>query len=178
MSTPNVKFPLQEPGCNCTADPCLVDGKCLTKGLVYTGTIETKKENYTYNGSTGLTFKERYGGHKFDLKHETSTGTALSNKFWQLKKENPDETPIVKWNIVNKCHPLKAGMPTCDVCLTEKTRILLQHEGPEPKPPKNTIFLNQRTEIYSKCRHRRKYILKLCDKLYEKEMRGQTTPPS
>ena len=169
---------LVEPGCNCTADPCPVDGKCLTKGLVYTETIRTRKENYTYNGSTGLTFKERYGGDKFDLKHETSTGTALSNKFWQLKKENPDETPIVKWNIVNKCHPLKAGMSTCDVCLTEKTRILLQHEGPEPKPPKNTIFLNQRTEVYSKCRHRRKYILKLCDKLYEKEMRGQTTPPS
>ena len=164
-----------EPGCNCQAAPCPVGGKCLTEGLTYSGTMTMKNENYTYYGSTGNTFKERFSGHKQDLKNEARPGTTLSNKFWQLKKSNPSETPLIKWDIVNRCHPLTAGMPVCDVCLTEKTRLLLQHEGPEPKPPKNTVFLNKRNEIYAKCRHRRKFTLRQCQNLYTN--RGQTQPP-
>ena len=172
----NTNMQNTEPGCNCTNGPCPVDGKCLTQGLVYRGTMTRKQENYTYTGSTGNTFKERYSGHKQDLKNEARPGTTLSNKFWQLKKSNPSETPLIKWNIVNRCHPLTAGMPVCDVCLTEKTRLLLQHEGPEPKPPKNTVFLNKRNEIYAKCRHRRKFTLRQCQNLYTN--RGQTQPPT
>ena len=164
--------------CNCTAEPCPVEGKCLTEGLAYSGTIETKKDNYTYYGSTKNTFKERYNNHKHDLKNESQTGTTLSNKFWKLKKEKPDETPTIKWKIINKCHPLKAGLPICDVCLTEKTRILLQHKGPDPKPATNTVFLNKRNEIFSKCRHRRKFTLSQCENLYSKQIRGQNQPPS
>ena len=162
-----------EPGCNCTIAPCPVDGKCLTIGVVYTGTIEHKQDNYTYYGSTKNTFKERFGGHKFDLSHPDHPGTTLSTKFWELKTKNPDETPVVKWKIVNKCCPLRAGMPHCDVCLTEKTRLLLQHEGPEPKPASNTIFLNKRKEIFAKCRHRLKFTLQHCTNLYEKQIKGQ-----
>ena len=132
--------------------------------------------NYTYYGSTGNSFKERYNNHKHDLKNEASAGTTLSNMFWQLKKSpNVKENPTIKWQIIHKCHPLKAGLPICDVCLTEKTRILLQHEGPEPKPPDNTIFLNQRLEIYSKCRHRLKFTLRQCNSLYKNQIRSQTS---
>ena len=88
------------------------------------------------------------------------------------RRNSPSETPQIKWTIVNRCHPLKAGMPVWDVCLTEKTRLLLQHEGPEPKPPKNTVFLNRRSEIYTKCRHRRKFTLRYCHNLYAKVTRG------
>ena len=163
-----------EPGCNCTTGPCPVDGHCLTQGVVYSGLIETRQRNYTYWGSTGNSFKQRYYGHKQDLTHENRAGTTLSSKFWQLRRDKPDEVPEIKWKIVNRCHQLKAGMPHCDVCLTEKTRLLLQHEGPEPKPPANTIFINKRTEIYAKCRHRRKFTLRQCANLYSKEIsRGQ-----
>ena len=143
----------------------------MTEGLTYSGTM-TMNENYTYYGSTGNTFKERFSGHKQDLKNEARAGTTLSNKFWELKKKNPNNTPQIKWDIVNKCHPLKAGMPVCDVCLTEKTRLLLQHDGPEPKPPRNTVFLNKRNEIYAKCRHRRKLTLRQCKNLYSNVTRG------
>ena len=166
---------LDEPGCNCRDEPCPVEEQCLTEGVVYSGTIIAKDNNYTYYGSTGNTFKERYSNHKQDLKNITKQGTALSNKFWELKN-NPKEEPTIKWQIIHRCHTLKAGMPVCDVCLTEKTRILLQHEGPEPKPPYDTIFLNKRLEIYSKCRHRRKFTLSLCNKLYEKQIEGQNLP--
>ena len=124
---------------------------------VYTGTLESKKDNgrtdnYTYIGSTATTFKERWYNHKYDLTHDTGAGTRLSGKYWELINANPnDHTPTISWKIVNKCHPLKAGCKVCDVCTTEKTRILLQHNVPEPKPPKNTIFLNQRTELFAKC---------------------------
>ena len=164
---------MDEPGCNCSAGPCPVEGKCLTEGVVYSGTIETRRSNYTYWGSTANTFKQRFYGHKQDLTNETRQGTTLSSMFWKLKNDNPDETPEVKWKIVNRCHQLKAGMPHCDVCLTEKTRLLLQHEGPEPKPPPDTIFLNKRNEIFAKCRHRRKYTLRFCKNLYLNETRGQ-----
>ena len=151
----------------------LDDKNCQTKGAVYTGTLESKKDNgrtdnYTYIGSTATTFKERWYNHKHDLTHDTGAGTRLSGKYWELMNANPnDHTPTISWKIVNKCHPLKAGCKVCDVCTTEKTRILLQHNVPEPKPPKNTIFLNQRTELFAKCRHRRKYLLIHCDDLYK-----------
>ena len=132
-----------------------------------------KQDNFTYTGSTGNTFKERYNGHKQDLKNENRPGTTLSNKFWQLKREDPSARPTITWEIINKCHQLKAGMTCCDVCLTEKTRLLLQHKGPPPKPPDNTIFLNRRTEIYAKCRHRRKFTLRRCHNLYANQNRGQ-----
>ena len=53
----------------------------------------------------------------------------------------------------------QAGMTRgwdCDLCLTEKVKILLGHDGPE-KIPKSVILLNKRTELLQKCRHRRKF---------------------
>ena len=90
-----------EPGCNCRDEPCPVEKECLTEGVVYTGTITAKDNNYTYYGSTGNTFKERYSNHKQDLKNAAKQGTALSNKFWELKN-NPKEDPKVKWQIIHK----------------------------------------------------------------------------
>ena len=153
--------------CNCTLEPCPLNGECLTTGLVYSGTLQAKQNNFTYYGSTGNTFKERYSNHKQDLKNEDKAGTTLSNKYWELKKGKPPDDPTIKWQIVNKCQPLSAGMPLCDVCLTEKTRILLQHDGPEPRPPSNTLFLNQRSEIFAKCPHRRRFVLRNCKNLYK-----------
>ncbi len=105
----------EEAGCNCTIDPCPVEEQCLTQGVVYSGTFSTKDHNYTYYGSTGNSFKERYNNHKHDMKNEASAGTTLSNMFWQLKKSpNVKENPTIKWQIIHKCHPLKAGLQEGD----------------------------------------------------------------
>lgn len=152
-------YPEQE-GCNCRKDPCPVDGHCQTKGLVYIGALTSGQKNWTYFGSTANTFKERYSGHKQDLENDKRNGTALSNKVWELKKSNTPYT--LSWKIAHRCHPLTAGMPTCDVCLTEKTRILLGHKGPQPTIPGNSTLLNRRSELYAKCRHRTKFILRHC----------------
>ena len=155
--------------CNCRAEECPVNGECQKEGVVYEATLESEKKQWIYFGSTGNTFKERYAGHKQDLKNQTRAGTTLSNKYWELKTSTTrkPEEPTLKWKIIHTCHKLKAGMPICDVCLTEKTRILLQHEGPDPKPPPQAIILNQRNELFAKCRHRRKFTLLNCRNLYK-----------
>ena len=80
-------------------------------------------------------------------------GTTLSTKVWELKDKG---LPIdIKWNILHQTKPYKAGMKSCDVCLLEKTRILLGRNGPEELAD-NVILLNKRTEVTSKCRHRLK----------------------
>ena len=100
--------------------------------------METKKDNYTYVGSTALNFKEQWYNHNHDLEYDAGTGTTLSGKYWELIKAQPtDPAPKIKWKIANRCHPLKAGMRACDVCTTEKCRILLQHGVPEPKASKD-----------------------------------------
>ena len=64
----------------------------------------------------------------------------------------------IQWKILHTTKPYKAGMKSCDVCLLEKTRILLGRKGPE-KLARDIILLNRRTEVTSKCRHKLKYTL-------------------
>ena len=75
---------------------------------------------------------------------------------WDLKDKGH---PVhLKWNILHTTKPYKAGMKTCDLCLLEKTRILLGRDGPE-KIPNDVVLLNRRTEVTAKCRHKLKYTL-------------------
>ena len=48
--------------CNCTAEPCPVEGKCLTEGLAYSGTIETKKDSFVLMNHTlcSQTFRQSF----------------------------------------------------------------------------------------------------------------------
>ena len=151
---------------NCTTEECPVNGECQQEAVVYEASLKTNNKTWIYYGSTGNSFKQRYNNHKQDLKKPNRAGTTLSNKYWDLKTTSTEE-PTIKWKVIHNCHKLRAGIPICDVCLTEKTRILLQHEGPEPKPPPNAIILNQRKELFAKCRHRAKFMLMNCRKLYK-----------
>ena len=160
-----VKGPVEAQGCNCrNKDSCPLDGACLTSGLVYLSTVDANNNSYGYWGSTANTFKERFNGHKQDMRNEDKPGTALSSKVHELKRTGVDHQ--IRWYIANKCHTLKPGQPICDVCITEKTRILLGHKEPHPNLPHNCQFLNKRSEIYAKCRHRARIMLRNCDKLY------------
>ena len=152
--------------CNCTTEECPVNGECQQEAVVYEASLKTNNKTWIYYGSTGNSFKQRYNNHKQDLKKPNRAGTTLSNKYWDLKTTSTEE-PTIKWKVIHNCHKLRAGIPICDVCLTEKTRILLQNEGPEPKPPPNAIILNQRKELFAKCRHRAKFMLMNCRKLYK-----------
>ena len=138
--------------CNCrTSTECPLEGKCLTKSIVYEATVKTSEDTYTYIGLTGDTFKARYSTHKSSFKHEKyRTATALSQKIWELKESNTDYT--LTWSILKKAHAYKGGgRAKCDLCLTEKLEIL--------KRSGDKGCLNSRTELLSKCRHRRAFTL-------------------
>ena len=148
----NTPPPSTSQSCNCrTSTECPLEGKCLTKSIVYEATLKTSEDTYTYIGLTGDTFKARYSAHKSSFKHEKyRTATTLSQKIWELKESNVDYT--LTWSILKKAHTYKGGgRAKCDLCLTEKLEIL--------KRSGDKGCLNSRTELLSKCRHRRAFTL-------------------
>ena len=144
--------PANERSCNCrNATQCPLEGKCLTKSIVYEAKLTTNDDTFTYIGVTGDTFKDRYSTHKCSFTNvRYRTATTLSQKIWELKESNTDYK--LSWSIVKKAHTYKGGgKGKCDLCLTEKLEIL--------KRARLKGCLNSRTELLSKCRHLRKFSL-------------------
>ena len=78
--------------CNCRQkNSCPLDGKCLTKRVVYKPTVtETTPNNQeTYIWPTENEFKTRFNLHKssFKWKHKRTSAT-LSEHVWKLKKKH------------------------------------------------------------------------------------------
>ena len=78
--------------CNCRQkNSCPLDGKCLTKCVVFKATVtETTSNNQeTYIGLTENEFKTRFNLHKpsFKLGHKR-TSTTLSEHVWKFKNKN------------------------------------------------------------------------------------------
>ena len=136
--------------CNCRVPAnCPLQNKCLTDSIVYCATVETGNQSpQEYVGLTAQPFKSRFGGHTYDLKHPNNEGTGLSQHVWNLRDKG--QQPKVTWRILDKCTPYKPGSNSCNLCLTEKYRILKA----DPK-----VSLNKRSELVSKCRHSNKWKL-------------------
>ena len=142
--------------CNCRKpNECPLDGKCLTKGIVYQADVRADNKLMTYYGLTEHTFKKRYNEHQSDFRHEKHrNSTALSKHIHSLKDSKTDYE--VTWKINSKAYPYQPGSKQCDLCLQEKLVICLAD-------PKTT--LNKRNEMVSKCRHKRKFVLQVaCSK--------------
>ena len=133
------------PGCNCRGGPvnCMLGGQCQTTNLVYKCTVSAPgRDNKHYIGLTSNTFKERYGSHKSSLTHEKNAHkTTLSAYIWKVRSEGA--TPSLSWSIVKRAPAYSKETGTCQLCLHEKTTILLAEQ-------QNS--LNKRNEIISKCR--------------------------
>ena len=93
--------------------------------------------------------------HKTFYNHNTSfrdvkysTSTELSKKYWEIK--NDGKSPNVSWQILKTVGKYKNGQRTCNLCLTEKLFII---------KCRDKHLLNSRSEISSKCRHKRKFLL-------------------
>ena len=112
--------------CNCRQkNSCLLDGKCLSKCVVYKATVtETTSNNHeTYIRLTLNEFNKRFNLHRssFKLEHKR-TSTALCDHVWKLKNKNIDFN--TKWEIVKKVKPFAPGEKVCKLCLQEKLSIL------------------------------------------------------
>ena len=143
--------------CNCRKSAaCPLEGKCLTKSIIYQATISSNNKNsqkFRYIGLTEGTFKSRYNDHLQSIRHEIEkheTATVLSKKYWEIKRGGNE--PYIAWKIVKQVDTYEGGHWTafCNLCLAEKYFIIRD---------RGINLLNSRTEILSKCRHRKKFLL-------------------
>ena len=144
-------------GCNCRdKNECPLENNCLASSVVYQALIESEVGKFNYFGMTEGTFKKRYNGHMYDIRHPESNGTTLSKKIMDLQNSNRDYK--VTWSIVDRAYPYTAGAKSCDLCTAEKMHIALGRKGFKELPD-GCILLNKRSELMSKCRHRAKFTL-------------------
>ena len=135
---------------------CPMDINCGVKSVVYLAKVLHMKTNFPdkfYYGSAAMQLKKRYYGHEHSFKNENANPTGLSKYVWKLKnsgwKMNIDFK--IKWSILTKAYAFSLGGKCCDLCLTEKTKIILHKD-------QNTL-LNQKDEILTKCRHKETHCL-------------------
>ena len=140
----------QDGGCNCqrrNKDSCPIENNCNQKNVVYEATV-TEGEEKKYIGST-IDFKRRWYKHKGSFRNDSNKSeTTLSSHIWDAGL-NPE--PKIEWTILAKAEPYRKGGRHCDLCLTEKMFISRTFNNP--------AFLNQRSELAVRCRHRRKHLL-------------------
>ena len=68
---------------------------------------------------------------------------------WEVK-DNKGIDPILKWEVIKKCHKYRAGDRDCLLCMEEKLAIA---------SCKSRDMLNQRSEVLNSCRHKRAWLL-------------------
>ena len=144
--------PQENPGCNCRRGrTCPLDGQCQTKGVIYQATVtrDDTNKSETYIGLTENSFKTRFNAHNSSFRNSNNRhATTLSHHIWTLKDNNIPHS--VSWKIVAKSQAYTPATDKCNLCLLEKYHIIF-------KPHMAT--LNNRHELYSACRHKKKFLL-------------------
>lgn len=137
--------------CNCRGVcPLPANGDCRRSAVVYRATVKTGTDTKTYIGSSETEIKLRLANHKHSFSDPKLRNSTRLSAYVHALKDNKHQFEM-KWDIIDKLTPYTCGSRRCNLCLTEKYRIL----GSDP-----TTTLNARNEIASKCRHRFKYKLR------------------
>ena len=134
--------------CNCRKkDTCPVGGHCLDEGIIYEATITSNCKVNKYIGLTEGTFKRRLYGHRQSFRNSNlKNATELSKHIWHLKEQG--EEYELSWKIIDRASSYNGASKRCRLCLLEKYHILTRDD-----------LLNKRSELVSKCRHRRAYLI-------------------
>lgn len=136
--------------CNCKGRKkdktvCPMDGKCLKANIIYRADVMSNGVEKCYFGSTGSTFKVRYGLHKASLKHQKhGNPTALSTYIWEEREKG--NTPEIKWSIVKEIKGKYSQKNGCPLCNREKLEIARSNKKK---------LLNKRNELKANCIHHR-----------------------
>ena len=137
--------------CNCrNKKECPLNNNCLEDNIIYQATITTENEEKTYVGSTGNSFKSRYGGHKSTFNNKKTNHTALSKYIWKLKDQNLNYK--INWKILQKTRASRSLRNGCNLCNLERLEIA--------KANKNKA-LNKRSELKTQCPHYKKCYFKI-----------------
>ena len=134
--------------CNCRKkETCPVEGKCLEEGIIYEATIKSNSDEKKYVGLTEGSFKRRLYGHRQSFRNNNlRTATELSKHIWDLKDRQ--EEFEISWKIIDRARSYNGTSNRCRLCLLEKFHILTRDD-----------LLNKRSELVSKCRHRRPHLI-------------------
>ena len=139
--------------CNCQKGPntCPVSGECQLDDVIYEATVNNTADSVQkkYLGLTATTFKIRHGNHKSDFKISgRRTASKLAGYIWKLKDQNIGYD--VAFRIKERAPSYTPISEKCYLCLTEKLRIMQADQN---------IYLNHRSELLVKCRHRNRWLL-------------------
>ena len=138
-----------EKRCSCrNKNNCPLNGKCLSKSLVYEAEVKTDTENFRYIGLCEGDFKTRYNTHVILPQQKILKQHRSLEENMYTKNENIKHT--VSWKTVQTTRARKCGLDRCNFCLADKFHILIS---------KNNGLLNKRSELISKCRHINKHLL-------------------
>ena len=183
--------------CSCTnKEECPLGGQCLLEDIIYQATVTplnmdegedpTPNNNLdegenptpdsdldegddptptisgqpeTYVGLCSTNFKARLSNHNTTFKYASKSGsTSLSRHIWKLKRRKIKYN--LEWKILDRGQQYSPISGICSLCTCEKFHILYNREK---------ATLNQKTEIFGHCLHR-KY--KLLDKVDKKKSPG------
>ena len=130
--------------------PCPLGGKCLTPSIIYKAEVKDQNSvTETYTGLTSRRFKDRFYEHRGSINHgDSDHSTTQSSHIWNLKDANKNFE--VSWEILDRAQPFNPVNKKCNLCIKEKYFIIFQPQGSS---------LNQRNELFSTCRHRKKELL-------------------
>ena len=138
--------------CDCqNPAACPLDGNCQQEAIVYKADItpETDEER-CYIGLSEPKFKGRWSDHCTSFRYaQYRTKSKLSGYIWTLIDQAQNYE--IKWSILQRSTPYRAGSKRCNLCLWEKLHIL---KGDKEK------MINKREELINKCRHTNKFLLK------------------
>ncbi len=143
---------IPERSCNCrNQDTCPLKGQCQVPSVVYQADVTSSTgKKYSYIGLTENQFKKRWYGHSQSFNNSKyRLSTELSKLTWELKESGIEYK--IDWKIITRSNTYSAGARYCNLCLTEKLHIL--------KNFKNPTSINKRSELISKCRHARKFLI-------------------
>ena len=135
--------------CNCNdTTTCPLQGNCLQNNDVYKANVKTVMgTTHPYIGLAEI-FKPRWYDHNKTFRDRRyKDSSELSKLVWDLKDKNIDYQ--IEWTILKRSNSYQAGSKLCNLCLDEKLCIL-----------KSPDCINKRTELISKCRHKRKFLVK------------------
>ena len=121
---------------------------CNLNDNIYLAKIVTETSEFNYIGMSQPPLRHRVAVHKASFENKTKNQTELSNKIWDLKEKKEGYT--VKFKLLENKKSYTPNTKNCNLCTAEKYQILFSD-----LPNK----LNTKSEIMSKCRHKRKFKL-------------------
>ena len=114
--------------------------------LVYQCLIVPTNENVQMKQASAATFQN------LEKKHwKNRNKTKLAGYIWKLKLNDPPLAYTLEWKVIDKGKTYNPTTGRCRLCLKEKYHILYN---------KDASTLNSRTEVFTPCPHKHKFLLK------------------